>query len=83
MTNQTGKELKFFQSDGGDVYFNEEFDRFCTDNGIIHKTTIADAPQQNEVAERFNQTINQKLRAILFDSGHPMKFWNEALKISR
>ena len=48
------------------------------EKGIQIQTTIAYSSQQNGVAERFNRTLCEKVRAILFESGVPKRLWNEA-----
>lgn len=36
-------------------------------------------PEQNGAAERLNRVLIEKVRAMLLDSGLPMKYWAEAV----
>jgi len=42
------------------------------------KLTVHDTPQQNGVAERQNQTIVERVQALLHASGLPKSLWGEA-----
>lgn len=35
-------------------------------------------PQQNDISERMNRTIMEKVRSMLSDTGLPQSFWDEA-----
>ena len=47
--------------------------------GIAHQTTCVDTPQQNGIVERKHQHLLQVVRALIFQSNVPNKFWGEAL----
>lgn len=47
--------------------------------GIIHQKTNAYTPQQNSVAERFNRTLVEKARCLLFDADLDKKCWAEVV----
>jgi len=74
---QTGRSLKTLRSDGGGEYINAEMHEYCQAQGIRHETTTADTPQQNGVAERFNRTLLEALRAMMHAAGVPEELWAE------
>lgn len=76
---QTGNSVKVLRTDRGLEFCNEDFDRFCSDSGILRHRTVRLTPQQNGVAERMNRTILEKVRCLLFTSGLSKPFWGEAL----
>jgi hypothetical protein len=41
--------------------------------------SAAYTPQQNEAAERLNRTLNDRVRAMLVDSGADLELWAEAI----
>lgn len=52
---------------------------FCKNKGIQIHETMAYSPQQNEVSERFNRTLNDKIRTMLIESSVPSFLWSEAV----
>jgi hypothetical protein len=74
---QTGKKLKILRSDGGGEYINDEMHQFLAKHGIRHETTTAETPQQNGVAERYNRTLLETIRAIKLSAGIPDTLWAE------
>ena len=74
---QTGKSLKILRSNGGGEYVNKEMSKFFTKYGIHHEMTTADTPEQNGVAERFNQTLLESVRAMIHSADIPKELWAE------
>jgi transposase InsO family protein len=74
---QTGKPIKCLRSDGGGEYVNQEMREYLSRNGIRHETTTADTPQQNGVAERYNRTLLETVRALMLSAGIPKDLWAE------
>ena len=75
--NQSSKKLKILRSDGGGEYINTDMHNYLAERGIRHETTVAETPQQNGVAERYNQTLLESIRAIKLSAGVPDNLWAE------
>ena len=77
----TGRKIRILRTDGGGEFCSQEFEKFLDNNGIQHQKTTPYTPQQNGIAERFNRTIMEAVRAMLFDAGNdlPVSFWGDAL----
>ena len=58
---QTGKKIKHLITDNGGEFCNDQFLKFCQDEGIVCHFTIRDTPQHNGVAERMNRTLSKKV----------------------
>lgn len=76
--NQTKKTIKVLRSDNGLEYCNKEFEDFLNSAGVIHQKSNPYTPQQNGLCERFNRTIVEKARCLLFDANLGKEFWGEA-----
>lgn len=76
---QTGRKIKYLQSDNGKEFCNEEFDRFLRKEGIARKLTTPYTPQLNGVAERKNRTLMEMARCMMTQSRLPISFWAEAV----
>ena len=59
---QIGKKINILRSDNGGEYKSDPFLQLCLDEGIKRHFTVRETPQQNEVAERFNRTLLEKIR---------------------
>ncbi|KAH9671138.1 hypothetical protein KPL70_017236 [Citrus sinensis] len=75
-----GKKIKCLRTDNGGEYTDGEFFTFCKQKGIQRQFTVAYTPQQNEVAERMNRTLTERIRAMLRTAGLPNSFWAKAAK---
>ena len=54
---KTGKQVNYFQSDGGGKYSSGRFAKYLKSKEIHHKFTNSDTPQENNVTERANCTL--------------------------
>ena len=77
--NQINRRIKILRSDNGGEFCGFNFEKFLMEEGIIHQKTIPKTPEQNGVAERYMQTICNKVRSMLSDSKLPQQYWAEAL----
>lgn len=77
--NQLERKIKILRSDNGTEYLNNEFKRYCIENGIKHQTSNVYTPQQNGLAERANRTIVERAKCMLFDAKLPKIYWGEAV----
>ncbi len=67
--NETGLKIKKLCSDNGGEYEDNEFKKFCYQNGIKLIRTVPGTPQQNGIAERMNRTLTKKVRSMRLQSG--------------
>jgi transposase InsO family protein len=66
------------RTDNGKEFCSNEFNDYCSNEGIVRHHTISYTPQQNGVAERMNRTIISKARCMLSNAGMSRRFWAEA-----
>ncbi|KAD5961432.1 hypothetical protein E3N88_12905 [Mikania micrantha] len=70
------------RTDRGGEFNSEEFNQFCSMNGIQRHLTAPHTPQQNGVVERRNRTIMGMTRSLLKGMNVPDPFWAEAVRHS-
>ena len=76
----TGNKVKWFHSDGGGEYINNELSEYFSKQGIKYETTCSYTPQNNGVAERANRTIWETALTLLAAANlEKKKFIGEAL----
>ena len=75
---QTTEKLLALHSDRGGEYISGALQSVLDAKGIEHKLTMPGSPQQNGVAERWNRTIFDKVRALLHSAGLSPGFWEQA-----
>ena len=56
------RKIKELQSDNGKEYISGEFRKFLEDSGTLHRVSVMYTPQQNGLAERYNQTVLNVMR---------------------
>ncbi|KAL7550176.1 hypothetical protein ACHAWF_013416 [Thalassiosira exigua] len=71
----------FIRTDqGGELAGCDAFvDQMLSNHGYKVEPTGADSPSQNGGAERWNDTFAVSVRALLYGSGMPAKYWSAAL----
>lgn len=74
------RKIKNLKCDNGGEYTSNQFQEICNQKGISVHFTIPHTPQQNGVAERFNRTIMEKARCLIFESKLQKQFWGEATR---
>ena len=78
LENQSGKRLKAVRTNNGTEYVNSELEAYFSSKGVLHNTTAPYTPEQNGVAERFNRTLMERVRAMLLDAQLEEEYWAEA-----
>ncbi|KAG8474177.1 hypothetical protein CXB51_033819 [Gossypium anomalum] len=58
---QTRKQIKYLRTDNGLEFCSDEFNRLCKSERIVRHLTVRYTPQQNDVAERMNRMIMEKV----------------------
>src|ERR1700761_9009714 len=82
LENQHNIRTRKFHSDRGGEFLGEESDRHLERKGTERSATAQDTPQNNGIAERGNQTIVERARAMLLDSKLPRYLWGYAVLYS-
>lgn len=70
-----GRPVTEIRSDNGGEFGSNSFKKMCERNGI---TDVKAAPYHHEHqgrVERFNRTIMNAVRALMFESGAPLEIW--------
>lgn len=74
--------IKEIRCDNGREYINKKMRSYCKKQGIKLKPCPAYTSPLNGTAERFNRTLEDKMRALLFDAGFPASFWEYAVEVA-
>jgi hypothetical protein len=77
--NTTGKTVKFLFSDRGGEYVAGTLSKWCASKCIKHNFSVPRTPEQNGVAERLNQTLNNIVRSLLFQYKLYLPLWGHAM----
>ena len=65
----SGKKLKCLRTDNGGEYISHEFKNFYEMHGIKRELIAPSNPTQNNVAERINRTISERVLSMLSNVG--------------
>ena len=66
--NEKNTMVVSIRSDHSSEFQNQKFEAFCNENGISHNFSAPRIPQQNEVLERKNRTLDEMGRMMLCDN---------------
>lgn len=75
---QTEKKAKVIVTDGAKAYLGNRWDEWTADKGIEHVTTARYTPEQNDIAERYNRTVMERIVAMLAEARLDKTWWAEA-----
>lgn len=75
----TKKKIKCIHIDKGEEYTSHDFMNFCKLEGIHVEFTNTTMPEQNGVAERMNQMIEESIISMLVEANLPPSFWTYML----
>lgn len=78
--NITEKRVKTLRCDNGTEFLNNKMYKITKEKGIIIETCPPYVHQLNGVAERYNRTIMDTARCLMYDSKLNMKYWPETVK---
>ena len=70
-----GGKICYIRSDRGTEFKGGKFLEILRQEKIETELLPPYTPEHNVVAERFNKTIQEKIRAYMFDSGLPKSMW--------
>jgi hypothetical protein len=76
---QSGHTVKTITTDNGTEFVNEAWKQYCTERGIVLRTTAPYTPQQNGKAERQNRILQEGELALRHAANLPVCFWAEAM----
>lgn len=77
--NQQSQKIKILRSDNGGEFCSVEMENYLKRHGIIHQKTVAYTPEQNGLSERYNRSIVEKARCLLYDASFDKRLWAEAV----
>lgn len=76
---QTGNRIKNLRTDNGGEFCSQQMEDYLKSKGIIHQKTNPYTPEQNGLCERFNRTVVERARCLLFEAELNKSFWAEAV----
>lgn len=74
--------LRAIRTDNGGEYLSKRSFEKLESRGTEHWTTVPYNPQQNELAEWFNQTLMNMVRSMSRHKQVPKSFWAEAPNVA-
>jgi len=77
--NEKDCNISSIKLDHWGEFQNEKFDRFCSKLGIKHNFSAPRTPQQNEVVERKNRSLEELARSMLNEIELPKYFWADVV----
>jgi len=79
LQDENGCSIKSIHSDHGRKFQNDRFDRFCEKHEITHSYSTPRTPQQNDVVERKNRSLEELVRTMLNGSNLLKYLWEDVV----
>ena len=76
--NTTSMKIKEIQTDNGREFMSRRFENLLLENSIRHVVSSPYTPEENGIAERFNRTLQEKIRVLLLDAKLNSNMWETA-----
>ncbi|KAE9040324.1 hypothetical protein PR001_g7127 [Phytophthora rubi] len=76
---QYDTKVKMIRSDGGGEFSSTRLGRFLRNRGTLHQETEVGMSSSNGKAERFHRAVMDSVRAMLWASALPQRFWGDAV----
>jgi transposase InsO family protein len=73
-------KIKILRVDNAPELVKGKLEAFCKSEGITYEKTVPHTPNQNGVAEQYNQTLNSMAQAMLLDARLSTWFWPFAIQ---
>jgi len=83
MEHEKSSKIVSLWSDHGKEFQNEKFEHFFEKHGIKHNFSASQTPQQNEVVERKNRSLEELARNMLNETSLPKYFWADVINTTR
>ena len=77
--NKCGHEIKILRTDGGGEFLYNDFEAFYRKHGTRRQLTVRKLPEQNDIAERKNQTVVEMARSMPSENRLSNEFWAEVV----
>nr|GEW31688.1 retrovirus-related Pol polyprotein from transposon TNT 1-94 [Tanacetum cinerariifolium] len=72
-------QVRIVRTDKGSEFLNQTLHTYFAAEGILHQTSVAQTPEQNDVVERQNRTLVEAARTMLSAAKVPLFFWAEVI----
>ena len=80
--NKHSTKIKTINADNGGEFVSNDFKNLCEESGIEIFYSPPYTPEYNGIAERLNQTLTAKARALKEQSNIPWRYWPEIFQYS-
>nr|GFA21611.1 uncharacterized mitochondrial protein AtMg00810-like [Tanacetum cinerariifolium] len=72
-------QLRIVRPDKGTKFLNKTLHAYFASKWILHQTSVARTPEQNDVVKRQNRTLVEAARTMLSTDKVPLFFWAKAI----
>nr|GEU28904.1 retrovirus-related Pol polyprotein from transposon TNT 1-94 [Tanacetum cinerariifolium] len=72
-------QVRIVRTDKGTDFSNKTLHAYFVAEGILHQTSVARTPEQNDVVKRWNRTLVEATRTMLSAAKFPLFFWADAI----